>query len=87
MPKIRDLQAAPARVPAVHVEAAAPVAAAPAVAAPAPAPLREPFQHAGEDHIVFANADGTRSRICICVCDDCWPPAAGKNPPPCDWSV
>jgi hypothetical protein len=62
----------------------APVVAAPAyVHAPAPRPEHDPA-----DHIVFTNADGTRSRICICACDDCWPPAAGKSPAPvCEWSV
>ncbi|UTN93057.1 hypothetical protein SEA_MARKY_54 [Streptomyces phage Marky] len=51
---------------------------------PAPAPIRHP--HDPADHISFINADGTRSRICICVCDDCWPPGQ-KTPEACpDWS-
>lgn len=61
-----------------------------AVAAPAApperAPVHEGFPHAPADHISFLNADGTRSRICICPCDRCWPPRVG-NPGPCpDWN-
>jgi hypothetical protein len=57
--------------------AVAPVTAAPA----APAPRRV-FAHDPADHISFVNADGTRSRICICPCDACWPPDGTECP---DW--
>lgn len=76
MPRIRDVRTAPA------VAAPLEVAEAPAPAAPA-APARP---HEPADHMIFINADGTRSRICICVCDACWPPGV-KHPEPCpDWS-
>lgn len=79
MPRIRDVR--PAARPLE-------VAEAPAPAAPArPVTVRVEREHVAADHLVFLNADGTRSRICICVCDRCWPPAAGKHPGPCpDWN-
>jgi hypothetical protein len=76
MPKIghrERVQAAAVHVAAVSTGLNARLGAAPAV-------VRE---HVDADHLVFLNADGTRSRICICCCDDCWPSEAGKNPPPC----
>ncbi|AYD86797.1 hypothetical protein SEA_MICRODON_50 [Streptomyces phage Microdon] len=63
------------------------VAEAPAPAAPAAPAPRPSRPHEAADHISFRNADGTVSRICICVCDTCWPPTAGKHPGPCpDWN-
>lgn len=76
MPKLSSRPAAQA--PLGVVEAPAPAAL---VAAP------ERPVHSPADHMVFQNADGTRSRVCICICDRCWPPDAGKNPGPCpDWN-
>lgn len=76
MPRIRDVQRRPV------------VAEAPAPAAPVAAPQRPVERvHDPADHLSFRNADGTVSRICICVCDTCWPPTAGKHPGPCpDWN-
>jgi hypothetical protein len=52
-----------------------------------PPPLRAPVPHSPADHISFLNADGTRSRICICVCDRCWPVQEDGLPGPCpDWN-
>ncbi|AWY07535.1 hypothetical protein SEA_LAZERLEMON_52 [Streptomyces phage LazerLemon] len=49
-----------------------------------PRPVRP---HVPADHMTFRNADGSLSHICICVCDRCWPPTAGKHPGPCpDWN-
>ncbi|AWY07290.1 hypothetical protein SEA_HENOCCUS_52 [Streptomyces phage Henoccus] len=77
MPRIRDVQR---RV----VVAEAPAPAAPARPVLETVPKHE---HDPADHMVFLNADGTRSRICICVCDRCWPPGVGKFPGPCpDWN-
>ncbi len=58
-----------------------------AVPVTAPAPPAVPERpHAAEDHISFRNADGTLSRVCICVCDRCWPPGV-KHPGQCpDWN-
>lgn len=82
MPKLgsRPRPVAPSR--ALETAVAAP-AAPPVPVAP---PVREGRAHAPEDHMTFLNADGSKSRICICCCDDCWPPDAGKNPPPCTWT-
>ncbi|QFG07944.1 hypothetical protein SEA_INTOLERANT_49 [Streptomyces phage Intolerant] len=79
MPRIRD----------VRVRAVAEVA--PAVRSLETArralPKPEPRLHDPADHLSFRNADGTVSRICICACDRCWPPDAGKHPGPCpDWN-
>lgn len=60
-----------------------PVAPAAVTVAGEPPVARLVFAHAPEDHISFLNADGTRSRICICVCVACWP----KDGRPCpDWN-
>ncbi|AXH49440.1 hypothetical protein SEA_CROSBY_52 [Streptomyces phage Crosby] len=79
MPRIRDVR--PAARPLEVAEAPAPAAPA----RPVQAPARRP--HDPADHMAFRNADGTVSRICICACDTCWPPDAGKTPGPCpDWN-
>jgi len=80
MPRIRD----------VRVRATAEVAPAVQSLQTARRALPKPegqHTHNPADHIAFHNADGTVSHICICVCDRCWPPDAGKNPGPCpDWN-
>jgi hypothetical protein len=79
MPKLSRPTAA--RAPLGVVRAQAPAAP---VAVPETVPQHE---HDPADHMVFRNADGTTSRICICVCDRCWPPGVGKFPGPCpDWN-
>jgi hypothetical protein len=43
-------------------------------------PVRE---HRPADHLSFLNADGSRSRICICPCDTCWASDGAECP---DWN-
>lgn len=60
------------------------------VPAPSRAPALVPYlphPHSPADHLAFRNADGSTSRVCICVCARCWPPEFPQNPPPCpDWN-
>jgi hypothetical protein len=80
MPKIADVRAAAHRVAAASAglnERLASGPVAPVSPAPAPAPR---YEHEPADHIAFTNADGTRSVVCICCCDTCWPPEGGQCP-------
>lgn len=47
------------------------------------AQFRAERQHAAADHMSFLNADGSRSRICICTCSRCWPDDGRPCP---DWT-
>jgi hypothetical protein len=40
------------------------------------------YEHIPENHLSFQNADGTRSRICLCLCSNCWPVDGTDGPCP-----
>lgn len=66
MPKIADVKGARADF-VIHDEVP-----------PGPRPVQADRPHVQADHVSFLNADGTRSRVCICTCLECWP-ADGRH--------